>query len=81
MRREGSILHISDIDVIDGTPLLDIKPYVPEFDVREVSRIGWLEGKADRARGARPDGRALTGPGTRSSIGAAKKGDHHGNIS
>lgn len=57
MRREGSVLYVSDIDVIDGTPLLDIKPYVPEFDVREVSRVGWLEGKTHRARGARSDDR------------------------
>jgi tRNA (Thr-GGU) A37 N-methylase len=31
------------VDIVDGTPLLDIKPYVPEFDIREVERIGWLE--------------------------------------
>lgn len=43
---EGCKLHIQDVDVLDGTPLLDIKPYVPEFDVREVDRCGWLEGKA-----------------------------------
>lgn len=43
---EGCKLHIQDVDVLDGTPLLDIKPYVPEFDVREADRCGWLEGKA-----------------------------------
>ena len=32
VRREGCILHVIDIDVLDDTPLLDIKPYVPEFD-------------------------------------------------
>jgi tRNA-Thr(GGU) m(6)t(6)A37 methyltransferase TsaA len=40
---EGNILHIQDIDIINGTPLLDIKPYVPEFDMRDVEKIGWLE--------------------------------------
>ena len=35
-------------DVADGTSLLDIKPYVPAFDDREGSRIGWLEGKTNR---------------------------------
>ncbi|UCF93274.1 MAG: tRNA (N6-threonylcarbamoyladenosine(37)-N6)-methyltransferase TrmO [Desulfobacterales bacterium] len=35
-------LHVQDIDVVDQTPLLDIKPYVPEFDARKVGRIGWL---------------------------------------
>ncbi len=38
----GAILHVRDLDVLDGTPLLDIKPYVPEFDCYEVRRIGWL---------------------------------------
>jgi len=40
---EGNVLHIRDVDIVDWTPLLDIKPYVPEFDIREVERIGWLE--------------------------------------
>ena len=45
---EGCTLHIEDLDIVDSTPLLDIKPYVPEFDSREVERIGWLAGKAER---------------------------------
>ncbi len=40
---EGNILHIEDVDILDGTPLLDIKPYVPQFDHPQVERIGWLE--------------------------------------
>lgn len=47
--RSGNVLQIEDVDVIDGTPILDIKPYVPEFDVRQVERCGWL---TDRAKGA-----------------------------
>ena len=46
---EGFRLQIEDVDMVDGTPLLDIKPYVPEFDVKEVERTGWLAGKADKA--------------------------------
>lgn len=46
---EGTTLHIEDVDTVDSTPLLDIKPYVPEFDSREAERIGWLSGKAERA--------------------------------
>jgi tRNA-Thr(GGU) m(6)t(6)A37 methyltransferase TsaA len=42
---EDNILHVSRVDMLDGTPLLDIKPYVPDFDQRENVRIGWLEGK------------------------------------
>ncbi len=39
---ENNILHIKDVDIVNGTPLLDIKPFVPEFDARENTRIGWL---------------------------------------
>jgi tRNA-Thr(GGU) m(6)t(6)A37 methyltransferase TsaA len=39
---EHNMLTIENIDIIDGTPLLDIKPYVPAFDVFNVDRIGWL---------------------------------------
>ncbi len=45
IERKGNILKIGGIDVIDKTPLLDIKPYVPEFDQRENVKIGWLKGK------------------------------------
>ena len=54
---EGCILHIEDIDIADNTPLLDIKPYVPDFDWREVERIGWLSGKSERAREHKADTR------------------------
>jgi len=40
---EGCALAIENVDILDGTPLLDIKPYIPEFDHYTVSRIGWLE--------------------------------------
>ena len=39
---DGEILHVAEIDILDGTPLLDIKPYSPRFDCFSVSRIGWL---------------------------------------
>ncbi len=41
--REGQTLHIGDIDILDGTQLLDIKPYVPDFDSHPHSRAGWFE--------------------------------------
>ena len=44
LERAGNILKIEEIDVFDGTPLLDIKPYVPKFDERRNVKIGWLEG-------------------------------------
>jgi tRNA-Thr(GGU) m(6)t(6)A37 methyltransferase TsaA len=43
LRREGSCLVVADMDILDGTPLLDIKPYVPEFDCHANSRAGWFE--------------------------------------
>ena len=36
-------LEIEGVDVLDGTPLLDVKPYVPEFDVRAEVRTGWYK--------------------------------------
>ena len=54
---EGCTLHIEDLDVVDGTPLLDIKPYVPDFDRREVERVGWLTGKSGDVHQARADRR------------------------
>jgi len=40
---EGNILRIAEVDMLDGTPLLDIKPYAPRFDCFEVRRCGWLD--------------------------------------
>jgi tRNA (adenine37-N6)-methyltransferase len=39
----GCTLDIENVDILDATPLLDIKPYVPEFDHQEDCRIGWLK--------------------------------------
>lgn len=50
-------LYIKGVDMVDGTPVLDIKPYVPQFDVRENVRIGWLEGKAEKGATAKSDDR------------------------
>jgi tRNA (Thr-GGU) A37 N-methylase len=59
VRVEDNILNIQDLDIVDGAPLLDIKPYVPEFDTRKVTRIGWLEKKVRGARTAKDDGRFM----------------------
>ena len=53
-------LQVQDVDVVDGTPLLDIKPYVPEFDVREVDKIGWLGKNTDKVEDIVDDGRFST---------------------
>jgi tRNA (adenine37-N6)-methyltransferase len=57
MAVEGVILRIEGVDVLDGTPLLDIKPYVPAFDAFRTSKIGWLAGKIARARRIKSNGR------------------------
>jgi tRNA-Thr(GGU) m(6)t(6)A37 methyltransferase TsaA len=41
LTRRDNVLEIEGVDVLDGTPLLDVKPYVPEFDVRAEVRTGW----------------------------------------
>ena len=40
---KDNVLHCTDIDVLDGTPLLDIKPYVKQFDHRDNPRCGWYD--------------------------------------
>jgi tRNA-Thr(GGU) m(6)t(6)A37 methyltransferase TsaA len=56
-RIEGRILHVLDVDVVDGTPLLDIKPYVPAFDVRSDARAGWLEQRQENSTSLKSDQR------------------------
>ena len=50
-------LTIEGVDVLDGTPLLDIKPYVPDFDHPDVTNIGWLEKTHKAARSCKSDNR------------------------
>ena len=48
---EDNILEIENIDMLDGTPVLDIKPFVDQFDRRLKVRTGWLaEARARRDR-------------------------------
>lgn len=53
----GAILDVAEIDVLDGTPLLDIKPYVPDYDSWPGVRTGWLEGPDVPRSHLRADGR------------------------
>lgn len=57
VRREGTILHIENVDVLDGTPLLDIKPHVPEFVPSFEARVGWLENARGKVQKKRSDDR------------------------
>ncbi len=55
----GNILFIKDLDIVDGTPLLDIKPFVPKFDNRNLCKIGWLENNLNKLSSARDDCRFI----------------------
>jgi tRNA-Thr(GGU) m(6)t(6)A37 methyltransferase TsaA len=54
---ENGVLHIQNVDIMDGTPLLDIKPYVPEFDSPQNIRTGWLEQARKTVSGLKSDDR------------------------
>jgi len=56
-RVEKNILHVSNIDVLDGTPLLDIKPYVPDFDHFPDVRTGWIGNARERVKTRKSDDR------------------------
>jgi tRNA-Thr(GGU) m(6)t(6)A37 methyltransferase TsaA len=53
LRIEDNILYVSDIDILDGTPLLDIKPYIRRFDSVETSKAGWQDAIRDDAAAVR----------------------------
>jgi len=54
---KDGVLYIRNIDILNNTPLLDIKPYVPEFDVQENVRIGWLDKLSQKAANRKSDDR------------------------
>jgi len=47
-RVEGLVVHVRDLDLLDGTPVLDIKPYIPYADAFPDARTGWLEAPRDK---------------------------------
>jgi tRNA-Thr(GGU) m(6)t(6)A37 methyltransferase TsaA len=57
VRVDENRLHIANLDVLDGTPLLDIKPYIPEFESAQGIRIGWVEQAKGRVRHKKADSR------------------------
>lgn len=66
-RVEGLTLHIRDVDMLDGTPVLDVKPYVPYADSVPHARVGWLEQP--------PEGGAGCGEGEAAGRGDEARGD------
>jgi len=54
---EGNLVYVENIDVLNETPLLDIKPLIPDVDFAEVDRLGWLEGKSNKMGDKKADNR------------------------
>jgi tRNA-Thr(GGU) m(6)t(6)A37 methyltransferase TsaA len=57
VRVEGNKLFVQDVDVVNGTPLLDVKPYVPQFDSRDGASAGWLDQNVEKRWTTKDDGR------------------------
>lgn len=58
VRVDGTTLHVLDVDILDGTPLIDIKPHVPAFLPDGDIRCGWLDGSGDAVVSRRSDARS-----------------------
>lgn len=54
---EGAVIEFAGNDMVDGTPVLDIKPYVPAFDARDTDRVGWFAGRLHALAGRLSDDR------------------------
>ena len=54
---DGNRLSIREVDILDQTPILDVKPYVGEFDIRPVERVGWFTENLHKLPAAKDDGR------------------------
>ncbi|HSW58256.1 MAG TPA: tRNA (N6-threonylcarbamoyladenosine(37)-N6)-methyltransferase TrmO [Dehalococcoidales bacterium] len=50
LRVKDNILEIGEVDMLDGTPLLDIKPYVPQFDIKDKVKDGWYPTASERSK-------------------------------
>ena len=56
---EGNLIHVDKLDILDETPLLDLKPYVPDFENVQFVRIGWLEQAKGQIRARKSDDRFI----------------------
>jgi len=54
---EGNTLFLENIDVLDSTPVIDIKPYVPSFDQPSEVRVGWVSESGEQVKSKRSDNR------------------------
>ena len=58
-RIDGNLVYVDDIDILNGTPLLDLKPYIPEFEGANDIRIGWLAKEKGNIQKKKSDKRFL----------------------
>ena len=56
-RIENNKLYVKNIDILDGSPVLDIKPYIPHFDVFKTTKNGWFESNSHKIKDQKDDGR------------------------
>jgi tRNA (adenine37-N6)-methyltransferase len=54
---EKNIIYVENVDMLDETPLLDIKPYIPAFDIHKTEKNGWIENKTDSLNETKSDRR------------------------
>jgi len=57
LRIEKNILDIENVDMLDETPLLDIKPYIPDFDIHKTGKNGWIENRTNNLNETKSDRR------------------------
>ncbi|MGB4655463.1 MAG: tRNA (N6-threonylcarbamoyladenosine(37)-N6)-methyltransferase TrmO [Bacteroidales bacterium] len=57
LKIEKNIIYIENVDILDETPLLDIKPYIPDFDIHKTEKSGWIERKIEDLNKIKSDGR------------------------
>jgi tRNA-Thr(GGU) m(6)t(6)A37 methyltransferase TsaA len=57
IRIKDNILEIENVDMLDGTPLLDIKPYISQFDIHDIEKSGWISNKTDYPNEIKSDDR------------------------
>jgi tRNA (adenine37-N6)-methyltransferase len=55
LKIENNILFIENVDMLDGTPLLDIKPFIPDFDIHQSEKQGWIERKTENLNETKSD--------------------------
>lgn len=57
LRIEKNVLHVENVDMLNETPLLDIKPYISDFDIHKTEKEGWIERKTGKLTRVKSDKR------------------------